>query len=92
MTVEEGTLEGGFGSAVLEAANAAGMETRHIVRLGVPDRFIEHAERSELLADLGLNVDGLCRTGRAALNRTGPQLDGNGWMAGWRAEPAEKKK
>ena len=62
VTVEEGTLEGGFGSAVLEAANAAGLDTRHIVRLGMPDRFVEHAERGELLADLGLDVNGICAT------------------------------
>lgn len=59
VTVEEGTLEGGFGSAVLEAANAAGLDTRNIVRLGLPDRFVEHAERSELLADLGLDAKGI---------------------------------
>ncbi len=64
ITVEEGTLEGGFGSAVLEAANAAGLDTRSIVRLGLPDRFVEHAERSELLADLGLDAKGLCRAAR----------------------------
>ncbi len=69
VTVEEGTLEGGFGSAVLEAANAEGLDTRNIIRLGLPDRFIEHAERGELLADLGLNLDGLCRTVRQALGR-----------------------
>jgi len=69
VTVEEGTLEGGFGSALLEAANAAGFDTRHIVRCGIPDRFIEHAERGELLADLGLDVDGLCRTVKQALER-----------------------
>jgi len=62
VTLEEGTLEGGFGSAVLEAANSAGLDTRSIVRLGLPDRFVEHAERNELLADLGLDVDGICRT------------------------------
>ena len=84
VTVEEGTLEGGFGSAVLEAANAAVLDTRHIVRLGIPDRFIEHAERGELLADLGLNVEGLCRTVRSALNRTAPQLQDDGWVAGGR--------
>jgi 1-deoxy-D-xylulose-5-phosphate synthase len=67
VTVEEGTLEGGFGSAVLEAANAAGLDTRHIIRLGIPDRFVEHAERGELLTDLGLDVDGICRTIRQAL-------------------------
>lgn len=59
VTVEEGTLEGGFGSAVLEAANAAGLETRNIVRCGIPDRFIQHGERHELLAEVGLNVDSL---------------------------------
>jgi 1-deoxy-D-xylulose-5-phosphate synthase len=66
VTVEEGTLEGGFGSALLEAANAAGLDTRHILRLGLPDRFIEHGERPELLADLGLDVNGLCAAVRRA--------------------------
>jgi len=69
VTVEEGTLEGGFGSAVLEAANSAGLDTSHLVRLGLPDRFVEHGERGELLADLGLDVSGLCATVRRALSR-----------------------
>ena len=76
VTVEEGTLEGGFGSAVLEAANAAGLDTRHIIRLGLPDRFIEHAERAELLADLGLDVTGICKTVRNALAHTGENGEG----------------
>jgi 1-deoxy-D-xylulose-5-phosphate synthase len=67
VTVEEGTLEGGFGSAVLEAANSAGIDSSHVRRLGLPDRFIEHGERGELLADLGLDVSGLCATVRRAL-------------------------
>jgi len=62
ITVEEGTIEGGFGSAVLEAANAAGLSGQNITRVGIPDRFIEHAERNELLADLGLDARGLMRT------------------------------
>lgn len=74
VTVEEGTLEGGFGSAVLEAANSAGLDTRGIVRLGIPDRFVEHAERHELLADLGLDAEGLCRTVRQHFGR-GQQAD-----------------
>ena len=64
VTVEEGTLEGGFGSAVLEAANAAGLDTRNVVRRGLPDRFVEHGERAELLADLGLDARGLAETVR----------------------------
>jgi len=79
VAVEEGTLEGGFGSAVLEAANAAGIDTRNLVRCGIPDRFVEHGERSELLADLGLDVDGLCRTVREALERSA-----DGLQPGWK--------
>jgi 1-deoxy-D-xylulose-5-phosphate synthase len=59
LTLEEGQLMGGFGSAVLEAANDAGLETRHIRRLGVPDRYIEHGDREELLAELGLDAAGI---------------------------------
>jgi 1-deoxy-D-xylulose-5-phosphate synthase len=70
VTVEEGTLEGGFGSALLEAANSAGLDTRHIIRLGLPDRFVEHGERGELLPDLGLDPAGICNTVRNALSRT----------------------
>jgi 1-deoxy-D-xylulose-5-phosphate synthase len=64
LTVEEGCLMGGFGSAVLEAANDAGLETSHIRRLGIPDQFVEHAERSELLAELGLASDSIAETCR----------------------------
>jgi 1-deoxy-D-xylulose-5-phosphate synthase len=70
VTVEEGTLEGGFGSALLEAANAAGLDARHVIRLGLPDRFVEHAERGELLADLGLDANGICAAVRRGLDRT----------------------
>lgn len=77
ITVEEGTIEGGFGSAVLEAANAAGLDSRNVTRLGIPDRFIEHAERAELLADLGLDAKGLCRAARLALGKG--REDGSVW-------------
>jgi 1-deoxy-D-xylulose-5-phosphate synthase len=59
LTVEEGALMGGFGSAVLEAANDAGLPTSHIRRLGLPDRYVLHAERDEQLAEVGLDVDGI---------------------------------
>jgi 1-deoxy-D-xylulose-5-phosphate synthase len=72
VTIEEGTLEGGFGSALLEAANSAGLETRHIVRMGIPDHFIEHGERQDLLADLGLDVSGICKRVRLAAGKTIP--------------------
>jgi 1-deoxy-D-xylulose-5-phosphate synthase len=61
LTVEEGCLAGGFGSAVLEAANEAGLPTAHVRRLGLPDRFVLHAERDEQLAEVGLDVDGVTK-------------------------------
>jgi len=71
LTVEEGCLPGGFGAAVLEAANAAGVATDHVRCLGLPDRFIEHGERDELLTELGLDVAGLVAAGRTAAERVG---------------------
>ena len=68
VTVEENTLCGGFGSVVLEAANDAGLSTQNICRLGIPDRFIEHGDRNELLAELGLNAVGFIRTIRERLS------------------------
>jgi 1-deoxy-D-xylulose-5-phosphate synthase len=65
LTVEEGCLMGGFGSAVLEAANDAGLSTAHMRRLGLPDRYIFHAEREEQLAEVGLDVDGIARAALA---------------------------
>jgi 1-deoxy-D-xylulose-5-phosphate synthase len=62
LTVEEGCLSGGFGSAVLEAANDAGLATAHVRRVGLPDRFVLHAEREEQLAEVGLDVDGITRS------------------------------
>ena len=68
ITVEENALAGGFGSAVLEAANGAGARTDHIRCLGIPDQFIEHGERNELLADLGLDIDGLVATAKEMIH------------------------
>ncbi|MCA9132102.1 MAG: 1-deoxy-D-xylulose-5-phosphate synthase [Planctomycetales bacterium] len=62
LTLEEGALMGGFGSAVLELANDRGWDTRHMRRLGIPDQFIEHGERGELLADLSLSPAGIADT------------------------------
>jgi 1-deoxy-D-xylulose-5-phosphate synthase len=71
LTVEEGALAGGFGSAVLEAAADAGQNTSHVARRGIPDRFIEHGERAELLADLGLDAPGIARTCRELARSAG---------------------
>jgi 1-deoxy-D-xylulose-5-phosphate synthase len=69
VTVEENALQTGFGSAVLEAVNDAGIHTVPIRRLGLPDRFVEHGERGELLADLGLDAAGIAAACRALAGR-----------------------
>ena len=69
VTVEEAALMGGFGSAVLETASSIGLNTGQLRRLGVPDRFIEHGDRNELLADLGIDANGISRVCRNMLDR-----------------------
>ncbi|MFM1996379.1 MAG: 1-deoxy-D-xylulose-5-phosphate synthase [Planctomycetota bacterium] len=70
VTVEENALQTGFGSAVLEAVNDAGLQPPPLRRLGLPDRFVEHGERNELLADLGLDAVGIAATCRQLAGRS----------------------
>ena len=58
VTVEEGVLAGGAGSAVGETLLAAGLSVP-LLRLGLPDAFIEHGEPQQLLALLGLDATGI---------------------------------
>ena len=58
VTIEEGTLAGGFGSAVLECLEANGV-CASVKRLGIPDVFVEHASRGALLERLGLTAHGI---------------------------------
>ncbi len=74
MTIEESTLMGGFGSAVLEAANRLGLNTERFRVLGIPDHFIEHGDRDELLAELGLNADGLVRVAKELAHHSEPAI------------------
>jgi 1-deoxy-D-xylulose-5-phosphate synthase len=70
VTLEENALPTGFGSAVLEAVHDASIVSGPIVRLGLPDRFVEHGERGELLADLGLDATGIAATCRTLAGRS----------------------
>ena len=60
VTVEEGAVMGGAGSAVTEALNAMGL-VRPVLQLGLPDVFIEHGDPARLLALQGLDADGIQR-------------------------------
>lgn len=70
VTVEEAMLMGGFGSAFLETANELGLSADNVHRIGIPDRFIEHGDRAELLADLKLDSAGIADTCRKAHQRS----------------------
>jgi 1-deoxy-D-xylulose-5-phosphate synthase len=61
VTVEEGALMGGAGSAVLEALHAHGVQ-RPVLCLGLPDVFIEHGDPTRLLALQGLDAAGIQRS------------------------------
>jgi 1-deoxy-D-xylulose-5-phosphate synthase len=67
VTLEEGTLVGGFGSAVLEALAAAGARPQAVELVGVPDRFIDHGSPAGLLAECGLDAKGIAAAARKAL-------------------------
>ena len=61
VTVEEGCVMGGAGSAVLEALQAAGLATP-VLALGLPDVFIEHGDPAKLMAAHGLDADGIAKS------------------------------
>jgi 1-deoxy-D-xylulose-5-phosphate synthase len=75
VTLEEAALAGGFGSAVLEAAADAHVDTSRVRRLGIPDVYVEHGERDELLADLGLDVASIVATCRELANRSAHSIN-----------------
>jgi len=56
ITVEENVLQGGFGSAVLECLNDAGLTGYNLKRLGFPDCFIEHGSQDILRAKYGIDA------------------------------------
>lgn len=58
VTVEEGCVMGGAGSAVLEALAAEGLQLP-VLTLGLPDQFIEHGDPAKLLAEVGLDAVGI---------------------------------
>ncbi len=66
VTVEDHSIVGGFGSAVLEAAQEMGLDASQVTRLGLPDHWIIQDSRAKQLADTGLDTNGIARAIRAA--------------------------
>jgi 1-deoxy-D-xylulose-5-phosphate synthase len=59
VTVEDHTLQAGFGSAVAEVVIDRGLNRTRVVRLGIPDKFVEHGSRPELLHRIGLSAEAI---------------------------------
>jgi len=64
ITVEDGCLQGGFGSAILEFM-ADHQYAARIVRLGIPDKVVEHGEQSELYKECGYDANAIVETAKS---------------------------
>ena len=67
VTVEEGVLDGGFGSAVMELVNGP------VLRIGLPGEFIEHGKREQLLEKYGLTAEGIYKKIKALTPNPSPK-------------------
>ena len=73
VTVEEGCIMGGAGAAVSEALAAAGVN-KPILHLGLPDRFIDHGDAAQLLAQCGLDASGIVDSIAQRFGKDQPKL------------------
>jgi 1-deoxy-D-xylulose-5-phosphate synthase len=67
VTVEEGVLSGGFGSAVWETMNDAGITPPRILRIGLPDRYVTHGAPKLLHAEVGFTGERIAERVEAAV-------------------------
>jgi len=68
VTIEEGAVAGGAGSAVQELLQVHGLHPR-VVQLGLPDRFIEHGDAAKLLQSCGLDAQGIQASIQASMHQ-----------------------
>jgi 1-deoxy-D-xylulose-5-phosphate synthase len=73
VTVEEGSIMGGAGSAVAEALAEAGI-VKPVLHLGLPDRFIDHGDAGQLLAMCGLDAQGIAASIHKRFGKGEPRL------------------
>lgn len=71
VTVEDNVLAGGFGSAVLEYINSHNLNWVKLLRLGLPDKFIEHGPRNYLMNKYSLNAQGIAANVETFLRQFG---------------------
>jgi 1-deoxy-D-xylulose-5-phosphate synthase len=69
VTVEDNAINGGAGSSVVEFLESKNLQIP-VLQLGLPDRFLEHASREQLLAEAGIDASGI----RVAITKRWPQF------------------
>ena len=67
ITIEDGTILGGLGSAVMEYASDNGFHKTTIHRLGIPDKFIEQGTPEELYHECGIDAEGIVNVAKNIL-------------------------
>ncbi len=67
VTIEDHSIRGGFGSCVLEACNEHSIDSRNIHRMAMPDAWVYQAERTEQLAEVGLDAASIAQRVRSLL-------------------------
>ncbi len=70
ITVEENSIAGGFGSSVLEALSASGVEEFNVRVAGIPDTFVEHGSQAVLRSLLGLDENGIYLMASSLVNHS----------------------
>jgi len=76
VTVEEGALAGGFGSAVWEALSESGPDVPRILRVGLPDRYVTHGKPALLHAEVGYTGKAIAARIEAAIGASSGALAG----------------
>ena len=68
VSIEENAVIGGAGSEIERVLAERGLNVP-VLRLGLPDRFIDHGEQGQLLAELGLDKDGIVHAVRSRTDK-----------------------
>ena len=66
ITVEDGCIQGGFGSAILEFMSDKNYNSK-IIRLGIPDRFIDHGTQNELWKECNYDEESIFQAAKKLL-------------------------
>jgi 1-deoxy-D-xylulose-5-phosphate synthase len=75
ITIEDGCLQGGFGSAIIEFMSDKGYNSK-VKRLGIPDNFINHGSQNDLYKDCGIDINSVIKAvkelaGSESMSQTG---------------------